>query len=782
MDELVSEFLIESYENLDQLDREFVELEKSPDSRETLAGVFRTIHTIKGTCGFLGFSKLERVTHVGENLLSLLRDGKLDLTPEITSALLSMVDTVRELLSEIESTQSEGDRNYDDLIRLLSDLRGGAAQEEEGAGGEAASDPAPATQGEEAAEAEPASAPEAPDTAEVAKAPDTAEAVADEAKTTEAASEPAHAEPAAEPAAAKPEPKAQPAEARPAPAARAGGRGVSDSSIRVDVRLLDNLMNMVGELVLARNQIVQSDAVQADRSLAEASQRLNLIASELQEGVMKTRMQPIGNVWNRFPRVVRDLAVTCGKEVRIEMEGRETELDKSLLEAIGDPLTHVVRNSVDHGIESPDVREAAGKPREGCLKLLAYHEGGQVNIEIRDDGGGIDPERIGKKAIERGLMTPEQIARMGDQEIVALIFAPGFSTAEKVTNVSGRGVGMDVVKTNIEKIGGTVDIHSTLGEGTSLKIKIPLTLAIIPALIVGCAENHYAIPQISLHEVVRIEAGEIESKIERIRGAAVYRLRGNLLPLVYLSDIMGTAEVQEGATYIVVLHAEDRHFGLVVNEICDTQEIVVKPLGKLLQGIPFFAGATIMGDGRVALILDVLGMAHASQMISGERERIVREQQEADDLKTGTSKSLLLFSGGGDRQLATELSLVARLEEFEASAIESAGHGRVVQYRGQILPVHHVSECMDLGLPPSCWGSDPDEMLEVIVYTRGKHSVGLVVDEILDIAKEVVADDNGFGGVVTGSTVIKDRVTTLVDLDRLVQSINPNFAEMSEVL
>ena len=462
--------------------------------------------------------------------------------------------------------------------------------------------------------------------------------------------------------------------------------------------LLDKLMNLVGELVLARNQILQFNAVQKDTAFLSTSQRLNLITTELQEGVMKTRMQPIGNVWSRFPRVVRDLAMACGKEVRIEMEGKETDLDKTIIEAIKDPLTHLVRNSVDHGIEPPELRRQRGKPAEGRLFLRAFHEGGQVNIEIADDGAGIEPEKLKHKALERGLINQEQAARMGEREALNLIFLPGFSTAAKVSNISGRGVGMDVVKTNIEKIGGTVDLHSQLGRGTTIKIKIPLTLAIIPALVVTSGGDRYAIPQVSLLELVRLDGEQVRKGIEHIHGAPVYRLRGHLLPLVYLNRQLGVesrrADEADEAVNIVVLQAGERHFGLVVDGINDTEEIVVKPLGKQLKGVSVFAGATIMGDGQVALILDVLGTAQSAGVISETRDQglagvTARTQQQGDQWQT-----LLLVGLGREGRAAIPLSLVARLEEIPLEQVERGAEQEVVQYRGQILPLIRLKQVL----------------------------------------------------------------------------------------
>src|SRR5580698_8202059 len=523
-DDIVREFLVESSENLDLLDRELINLEKDPGNRGTLASIFRTIHTIKGTCGFLGFTKLESVAHVGENLLSKLRDGELALNPEMTTALLAMVDAIRQMLASVEAIGNEGERNDQELIQTLTRLLQGstAASIAEAPAAPAVSPAAPIPLAPIELVVPPPDASVAPRPIEL---PVTPAPVAEAAPKSEAKAE--HVEHASDhgPAAPSAESAAQ-SQSRTA---------ASESSIRVDVTLLDKLMNLVGELVLARNQILQFSNATEDAGLLAPSQRLNLITTELQEGVMKTRMQPIGNIWSKFPRTVRDVATMCGKQVRIEMEGKETELDKTIVEAIKDPLTHIVRNSVDHGIEKPERRIAVGKPSEGRLLLRAYHEGGQVIIEISDDGGGLDADKIRRKAVEKGLITPEQAARMGEREGVNLIFLPGFSTAEKVTNVSGRGVGMDVVKTNIEKIGGTVDVQSKAGTGTTVRMKIPLTLAIIPALIVTSGGERYAIPQISLLELVRLDGEDAQKGIELIQGVPVHRLRGRLLPLVYLN-------------------------------------------------------------------------------------------------------------------------------------------------------------------------------------------------------------------------------------------------------
>jgi two-component system chemotaxis sensor kinase CheA len=704
-EDLVKEFLIESYENLDRLDRDLVELEKDPQDKERLGSIFRTIHTIKGTVGFLGFTKLESVSHIGENLLSRMRDLELLLDAEITTGLLRMIDAIRRILASVESTGQEGDEDQSDLIAHLTRLNQGGRV------------PAPV-----------ASAPVPAATATPASA-----SGADDAQ-------------------------------RPA---------VSESSLRVDVGLLDKLMNLVGELVLARNQILQFTATHTDSSFVGATGRLNLVTSELQEGVMKTRMQPIGNIWSKFPRIVRDLATACSKQVRIEMEGKETDLDKTIIEAIKDPLTHVVRNSVDHGIESPDERLRKGKPSEGRIRLRAFHEGGQINIEISDDGAGIDPAKVRSKALQRGLITAEQAGAMSDHEATRLVFLPGFSTAEKVTNVSGRGVGMDVVKTNIEKIGGQVDIQSTIGEGTTLKIKIPLTLAIIPALMVAAGGDRYAIPQVSLLELVRLEGDQASQGLERIQDALFYRLRGNLLPLVYLQRELGVDRVRdEDATNIVVLKADDRQFGLVVEEINDTEEIVVKPLGKQLKGLSVFAGATIMGDGKVALILDVLGIAQRAKVVSELRDRARTDAAHGKADGAADLQTLLLFRVGESDRMAMPLNLVARLEEFQRSSIERSGSQEVVQYRSQILPLVSLSKFFTGADAPAA------DLRQVVVFAENGRSVGLVVDQILDIVSEqVVVQRRSSRAGVLGSAVIQHRVTDLLDVHAIMRTTDPTFFE-----
>ena len=754
MDEITKEFLVESHENLDRLDRDLVALEKDPRSQDTIASIFRTIHTLKGTSGFLGFTKLEEVAHVGENLLSKLRDGLLTLNPEITTGLLSTVDAVRVMLGNIETTGQPGDDDYTPLVLLLTRLNDGAPADVS----------APANLA--VAEAGPA--------AHVTSNGGHAEL--QDSLTPEPAKQSAVSRPELAPKACAGSPTSADSAPAPTEAGEARNASVSDSTIRVDVGLLDKLMNLVGELVLARNQILQFSTQSADSAFLATSQRLNLITTELQGSVMKTRMQPIGNVWSKLPRVVRDLASGCGKEVRIEMEGKETELDKTIIEAIKDPLTHIVRNAVDHGIESPQVRLERGKPAEGCLKMRAYHEGGQVNIEISDDGGGIDRDRVSNKAVQQGLVSADRAARMTEHEILHLIFLPGFSTAPKITNVSGRGVGMDVVKTNIEKIGGTVDLQSRPQEGTTIKIKIPLTLAIIPALIVTCGGDRFAIPQVNLLELVRLEPEQARTQIELIHGAPIYRLRGQLLPLVYLSRELKLDAVHPDhatAVNIVVVQADGHGFGLVVGEINDTEEIVVKPLGKQLKGLASFAGATIMGDGRVALILDIMGLAQGAHIVAEARDRSLAESAAQTRRASDSGQTLLLFDAGQGSRMAIPLSMVARLEEFPTSSIEHSGAQEVVRYRNQILPLITVAKHIPTLKSAS---HERRDLMQVVVYTEHGRSVGLVVGEITDIVHEAIAvKRHAAGNGIFGSVVIQDKVTDLLDVQSVIRAADPTF-------
>ena len=785
IDEIVGEFLVESYENLDRFDEDLLALERDPHDTGVLDSIFRTIHTVKGTSGFFGFNQLEALTHVAENLLGKLREGDAHVTEEIASSLLATGDSVRAILAAIEQNGEEGPHDVSVLVATLQRLYDQTA--DDSAGVEAADTEAADTDVADAVEAGAAET-----TVEAATADAAADATGEGPRIGELLVEGGHttsdhvAIAAAEQAfgdgrrigeilSEEAGVDEDVVESTAREQSRTSGRSVADTSIRVDVGLLDELMNLVGELVLARNQIVQLVTQDQESEFAGASQRLNLITTELQEGVMKTRMQPIGNVWNKLPRVVRDLSLACDKHVELEMIGQDTELDKTIIEAIKDPLTHLVRNAVDHGVEAPERREAAGKPVVGRLVLRAFHDGGQVNIEIADDGAGIDAEKVKAKAVANGIITADQATRMPDREAWNLIFAAGFSTAEQVTNVSGRGVGMDVVRTNIERIGGTVDVHSELGVGTTFKVKIPLTLAIVPALVVSSGEHRYAIPQLSLLELVRLEGDAAREGIELVHGSPVHRRRGQLLPIVDLAGELATGDVpltERDTISIVVLHADGQQFGLVVDEIHDTQEIVVKPLGSHLKEASLFAGATIMGDGRVSLILDIVGIAQRARVLNEGRDR----NKLADQVETAAAGAerctLLLVEVGEDRRAAIALSDVERLEEFAASDLEWSGSQEVVQYRDDLLPLLRLGDALGVG---GFGNVGTDEGINVVVHSIDGRSVGIVVGRILDIVEQEVRFDGGSGhGGLLGSSIVQDRVTDVVDINAIVAQNDPS--------
>lgn len=767
--EEIRDFLIESNENLANLDQEIVELEKDPKNEKLIASVFRTIHTIKGTSGFFGFKILGSVTHVAENILGQVREKQRDLSPDLVSLVLETVDAVRAVLVHVEAEGIEGEDLYDNLRQRLE-----TAYQDIGR---------PVT---------------APDEIKIRhEERRNAERVADDRLEAERIIAEAAAARARVPVLsatgddctgtpwkAGSDSKAQGESQN---SRRPDEQNSTHSTIRVEVSLLDKLMNLVGELVLARNQILQGAAQSA--GAGATAQRLNLITSELQEGVMRTRMQPIGVVWNKLPRVVRDLASEMGKKIEIVMEGTETELDKTIIEAIKDPLTHIVRNSCDHGIETTEQRLAKGKKAHGTILLRAFHEGGHVNIEISDDGAGFDTERMKKKAVEKGLLRADQAAQMTEWEALRLIFHPGFSTAEKVTSISGRGVGMDVVKTNIEKISGTVDLANRVGAGTTIKIKIPLTLAIIPGLVVSIRsltappvddptteftdkpsrDHRFVIPQANLLELVRLEGTKHCQQIEKIHGAEVYRRRGKLLPLANLSDLLGLRSPRKAddVINIVVVQAEDTAFGLIVDEVNDTQEIVVKALGKQLRALTCYLGATIMGDGKIALILDVSGVARLANLLSPPSER-AHAGSRPEGFIQKTKQMLLLFRSGRFPRLVLPLSLVSRLEEVARTRIEYAGGAPVVRYREAILPLVSLSVLLD---PESASSEMSAETLQVIVFCESGQYVGMVVDEILDIVDDHVTvkrASSAFG--LLGSGVVGGKVTDFVDLAALLSA------------
>jgi two-component system chemotaxis sensor kinase CheA len=780
MDEIVREFLVESHENLDQLDQDLVALESEPGSRALIGSVFRTIHTIKGTSGFLAFSRLERVAHAGENLLVELRDGRRSMDQATTDVLLRLVDTVRDILRAIEVDGTEGGVEIDAVIAAIEVIQATdpTAEQAPEPAPEAAAEPDPEPVAQEVVEPEPEPVVEPVVPTRAIGAPAVVPEPAPAAAAPVEPAAPAQLAPvaAAAPAPVAPAPAPTPAPAAPAaapahPAEELGSlrAGAADSSIRVDVDLLDALMRQVGELVLARNQISRLAGGTDDVDLARSAQRLNLIAGELQEGVMKTRMQPIEHLWSKMPRMVRDVAAACHREVQLELVGGDTELDRSLLEAVKDPLTHLVRNAVDHGIESAEDRRAAGKPTKGVLTLRAYHASGQVVVEVTDDGRGIDPEKIGAKAVQKGLRTTDQVASMSHSDLLQLLFLAGFSTAEAVTNVSGRGVGMDVVRTKIESIGGAVDVESTVGRGTTWRLRIPLTLAIMPALTVECAGDLYAVPQVNLLELVALDSQRSESGIEHVHEAPVYRLRGELLPLVSLASVLEVDAGRSDSAVIAVVQSDHQRFGLLVDRVLNTEEIVVKPLSARLKAIGGYSGATVLGDGHVALILDV--QAIARRALAGDLDTAARDAHaKAGEALAHEVQQVLVVGIGGGRQVAMPLASVARLEHVQAEQVEYVGGREVVQYRGTILPLARLDRIL------GAYGEEDASELLLVVYSRAGRSVGLVVREIVDIVDDDSArhSDIEDAGLI-GSTVLGDRVTELLDVRRAILAADAAF-------
>lgn len=731
MDELTREFLIESQEGLDRMERCLTELETRPSDAGLLADIFRSVHTIKGTTGFLGFKRLEKLAHAGESLLSLLRDGKLAAGAEVVTGLLQLLDGLRSILKTIERDGSEGEDADTALIERLKELQTPAEVE--------VSERVEVSVHETVSAAPPG--PSAP---------------------SKGAATPVERAPA----------EAPPGPASPASPASHSPGGAAESTLRVDITLLNRMMNLVGELVLTRNQVLQATA--ADPRMTMLSRRLDMVTADLREAVMKARMQPVSNIFSKMPRMVRDLCRTLGRQVRLEMEGQDTELDKSLLEAIKDPLTHAVRNALDHGIEPPEKREAAGKNPEGVLRLRAAQEGSHVIVEVCDDGAGIAVERIRAKAVERGVITEERAAQQSERELLQLIFVPGFSTASAITNVSGRGVGMDVVRTNVEKIGGKVELESYPGKGTTLRLRIPLTLAIIPALIVRSLDQSFAVPQAALSELVHVPP-EQAAAIEWIEDAPLYRLRGKLLPLVFLDQLLRPGldhlQVSRRDQFIAVLDADGRQFGLVVDGLADPEEIVVKPLSPVLKEIGLYSGATVLGNAALALILDPGAIAlQAGIHIGREDEETAEDQVQAGD---ETRCEFLLVEAAG-RKMAIPLDRVIRIEQLPASRIEYIGARPVLNFDGQLVPV----EDPDRSLAPA----QQNEPVVVVICREGDHHVGIAVEHVLDVAAGGSLVEAGTSQPATGVTLLKDRVTGVVELGA-VSPLAPepefsnNFAE-----
>ncbi len=766
MDDLLREFLTETNESLDTVDNQLVRFEQDPSDAKILDNIFRLVHTIKGTCGFLGLPRLEALAHAGETLMGKFRDG-MPVKAEAVTLILSSIDRIKEILAGLEATETEPEGTDEDLIEKLHEMAEGGHH----------------------AEAEPVAAPipvvAAPPvqpvaTPEVAKGTlveqvlerqlrpgevslDDLERAFRETETeATAAPAPAPAPVAKQPAPEAAKPAAKEAKAKPAPKSAADGDvqeadKIANQSIRVNVDTLEHLMTMVSELVLTRNQLLEISRRNEDTEFKVPLQRLSNVTAELQEGVMKTRMQPIGNAWQKLPRIVRDLSSELGKQIELEMHGADTELDRQVLDLIKDPLTHMVRNSADHGLETPAERLASGKGEQGTIRLSAYHEGGHIIICIADNGRGLNTERIKAKAVSNGLVSEAEMEKMTEAQIHKFIFAPGFSTAAAVTSVSGRGVGMDVVRTNIDQIGGTIDIKSVAGEGSSVTIKIPLTLAIVSALIVEAAGDRFAIPQLSVVELVRARANS-EHRIERIKDTAVLRLRNKLLPLMHLKKLL---KIDDGSSsdpengFIVVTQVGSQTFGIVVDGVFHTEEIVVKPMSTKLRHIDMFSGNTILGDGAVIMIIDPNGIAKALGASGTSAHELADEASAAHAIGGEQLTSLLVFRAGSSQPKAVPLGLVTRLEEVAADKIELSNGRYMVQYRDQLMPLVQM-----VGVSVQTQGTQP-----ILVFADDGRSMGLVVDEIIDIVEERLhIEVAGQADGILGSAVIKGQATEVIDV------------------
>lgn len=730
MDELLQEFLGETGEHLDMVDRELVRFEQEPNNGDILRNIFRLVHTVKGTCGFIGLPRLEALTHAAESVIGQFRDGA-SVSSTAVTAILETIDRIKEIMAELAEKGQEPPGHDGQLIDELRGLAERAKHELAVRQPQSGLDPVAAYLARSAE----------------ARSVEAAGVATDEMDLVFRAA---------------PSPLDQPGQAHADP------RNAGPATLRVNVDTLEHLMTMVSELVLTRNQLLELARRQEDAGLKGPLQRLSLITAELQDGVMKTRMQPIGNAWSKLPRIVRDLSSDLGKKIELVMEGADTELDRQILELIKDPLIHMVRNCADHAIEEPQERAALGKPEIGTIRVSAYHEGGSVTIAITDDGRGMDTARIRRKAVQRGLIGEAEAERLSETQVLRLIFHPGFSTSDTVTAVSGRGVGMDVVKVNVDAIGGMIDIASVAGTGTTITIKIPLTLAIVSALIVATEGQRFAIPQVVVRELVRVKA-DGEHSIERINNAPVLRLRERLLPIVALAGVMGRADdraIDDG--FIVVTQVGDRQFGILVESVFHTEEIVVKPMSTRLRHIPLFSGNTILGDGAVVLIVDPNGVARLVGVAAPQDEDAADSSSEAALPVERTT--MLVFRTGKDDAKAVPLSLVTRLEEVDAGQFESGSGRTLLNYRGRLMPVVPVEgvALRQAGLQP------------LVIFSEGDFSMALAVDAIVDIVEEVLdiemlaTPEQG----LLGSAIIRGRATEILDLAHYLPKANPNWLHL----
>lgn len=744
---IIHEFLLESFENLSNINEELTRYEKNSNDNELLNAIYRKVHTLKGSASFLGFKKLESITHIVENTLDQVRDNVFKITATMMDVILEAFDACYDLLKSVEE---KGEEPNTDISTLLEKLKFASENEDEVV----------------AKESKPMLGdmvfPNKKETVPQMKGP--VKAVKIEEKNVNPTMVLSSPEPVHDEGLNSKNPNDE--------QNQKSQSHINDSTVRVNVKLLDKIMNVVGELVINRNQILQFSKKNEDAELNRFAQELNVITTELQTDIMTTRMQPVGLVFTKFERIVRDLSRAQSKKIKMDIQGQDTELDKTLIEVIKDPMTHLVRNSIDHGIESPEERKKRGKNETGILAIKAYHEGGQVIIEIADDGNGINTKKVLEKAIAKGLVTEEESLKLSHQKIVNFIFHPGFSTAEKVTNISGRGVGMDVVKSNIEKIGGEVEVFSKEGFGSTFKLKIPLTLAIVPALVIMSGNETFAIHQKNLVELVMFEDSDLE-KIEKIHGNEFFRLRGELIPLFRLNNVlkMPKTDTTNHVTNIVVLRAEGFDYGLIVDHVLDTQEIVVKPLSRKLKNQSLYAGATIMGDGRVALIIDCYGFYNVVEHAHSTQEVVKEHKLDNGDNVNSDLQEYLLCSLGDKARYAIPLCLINRLEEFKPSSIEWSGHQGIVRYREEAMPLLNIEKLLALDNKSALDNLKDFDSIPCIVVQFQNQLFGLIVNEILDIGltdEEIdsnAVEREGLLGVV----YINERLTTVLDIHKLLE-------------
>ncbi len=796
MDDLIIDFITETKESIEELDLDLVNLEKNPNDKDLLGKIFRLMHTIKGTCGFLSLPRLEKVAHHAENVLGRFRDGDLEVTAGYVTLIFESIDQIKFIVAEIEETGKEPEGGDAELIAKLD-----AAYEGKDVSGDASAVGESTSTPEEIVEESTEEKNIVINVQEKSLAP--GEATMDELEAAFAnapgmegivnpadlASEDAKEE--------KPKPKKKKKKSKKAAAKKGDEKGsepkkVPQKTLRVAVDVLEDLMAMVSELVLTRNQLLQIARTQGETEFSTPLQRLNHVVSELQEGVMATRMQPIGNAWAKLPRIIRDLSLELDKKIDFVMTGQETELDRQVLELIQDPLTHMVRNSGDHGIELPSDRVAAGKDETGTISLDAFHEGGHIIIKISDDGKGLAEDKIKTKILENGLATEEELEEMSSQQIQQFIFHAGLSTAEKVTSVSGRGVGMDVVRTNIEKIGGSIDLKSTEGKGSTFTIKIPLTLAIVSALIVEAENERFAIPQLSVRELVMI-SNHGDNRIEYIKGTPLFRLRDRLLPLVSLGSILGLSDkntfdkvsetsndpqnsdirdkkddgAEDKNLYLVIAQVGGYDFGIIVDRVFDTEEIVVKPVAQMLKDLTLFSGNTILGDGSVIMILDPNGIANATGNISAADDQEALQKAAIHTDNSTQKTSLLLFKVGGETLKAVPLSLVSRLENIKSNDVECSSGQMTVQYRGTLMPLTPFDSSVHI---------EDSEEKPVLVFADNDNSMGIIVDKIIDIIEEYVDIklQSSQAGLL-GSAIINGQATDVVDIAYFLKNIDQNW-------